>query len=147
MSEFISSTLKNTETVVNKLDSNLNIVVSHFISVIQSQVVDLFKFLIDKNVIQISIGLLLATQIKKINDILQTVIISPIVNRVTFGNLEKLEDWKIDLLGIEIKIGLLMSGLIDFMLVILIVYYIWKLTLITDHKIIFDFFESFKPKI
>jgi large-conductance mechanosensitive channel len=147
MSEYISSAIKNTEKVVNTIDNKFNIGVFHFVNLIQSQIVGLIKFLIEKNIIQMGIGLLLAAQVGHITKMLQDVIISPIVNRLTFGHVKKLEDLKHEMFGIEFKTGSLLVTLINLIFVIVLVYYIWKLTQLEDFKFISDFFEGLKPKL
>jgi len=143
MSGIISSTEKIVENVENKFNKG----VIYIIDGINSQISGIINFLLEKNIIQVGLGLIIASQITKITNALQNVIISPIIDRISVGEIKKLEDWKINLLGMELKIGLLLSTIINFILIIIIVYYIWRLSKMSNLNFINDFLESIKPKI
>ena len=65
---------------------------------------------------------------------------------VSFGQVKKLEDFKIEIFGIEFKLGLLIINLLDFVFVVIIVYYIWKISTLKNFDFIQKFLDAAKPK-
>jgi large-conductance mechanosensitive channel len=116
------------------------------LDVARNNLVGIMTFLFEKKLIQTAIGLIIATQIGKFTNVLTGVIISPIMQVVSFGQVKKLEDFKIEIFGIEFKLGLLIINLLDFVFVVIIVYYIWKISTLKNFDFIQNFLDAAKPK-
>lgn len=138
--------------IINKIDNisenlqnNFNKVVNTIFNILIYQSADLLKFLFEKNIVQMAIGLLIASEVGSITKVLTETIISPIINKVLINRKGKLEDFKYYILGIEFKIGLLIIQIIKASLVLIIVYFIWKLSQIQNFESIQQFFKDVKP--
>jgi large-conductance mechanosensitive channel len=123
-----------------------NKVIDNILDVARNNLVGVMTFLFEKKLIQTAIGLIIATQIGKFTNILSEVIISPIMQIITFGQVKKLEDFKINIFGIEFKLGLLIINLLDFVFVVIIVYYIWRISRLKNFDFIQTFLDTAKAK-
>ncbi len=139
------------EQIVNsgsKLVSNsgdkLIVLTIMILDFLKNNVSGILTFLFEKNIIQTMVGLIIASQVSKVTNVLSEVIISPTIQVISFGEFSKLEDFKIQLFGIEFKIGLLIITLINFLIVLIIVYYIWKLSRVENYKFLTDILENAK---
>jgi large-conductance mechanosensitive channel len=123
-----------------------NKVIDNILDVARNNLVGVMTFLFEKKLIQTAIGLIIATQIGKFTNVLSEVIISPIMQIITFGQVKKLEDFKINIFGIEFKLGLLIINLLDFVFVVIIVYYIWRISRLKNFDFIQTFLDTAKAK-
>jgi large-conductance mechanosensitive channel len=73
------------------------------------------------------------------------IILTPIIQRFTGNKTTKLEEVKISILGVNLQIGLFLSKLINFIIILIIVYYIWKLSTLPNFNIIKKGLDSVKP--
>jgi large-conductance mechanosensitive channel len=104
----------------------------------------IFKFLFNRDIITTGIGIIIGTNISGLASVFTDVIISPLVSAVSSGYVKDLESMSFKILGIEFKIGLLLKKIIDFLTMIIVVYYIWKLTQITDISSVIDNMKKLK---
>lgn len=91
------------------------------------------KFLIEKNVLQVFIGFVIATNVTKITNSLVDVILTPLITIITFGKINNIKTFSFKILGVEFKIGLFISVIIDVILMLLIVFFVWRLSTTTDY--------------
>ena len=89
---------------------------------------DLINFLISRNVLTTAIGIMMATQISALTTTLSEAIITPILNALLGTKVKDLETYEFTILSIKFKLGLLISKLISFTLVVFVIYNIWKLS-------------------
>jgi large-conductance mechanosensitive channel len=127
---------------INKIIKNLKYNVLDFVLIILNflrlNLVGFLNFLFNKNIIQTSIGIIVASQIGRLTNLFVDTILNPVVDRITGGSIKKHEDLTITLLDVKIKIGLIISTLINFLLIIFIVYNIWKISQYSN----FDFINN-----
>lgn len=93
------------------------------------------NFLKEKKIIESAIGYILATSI---NNFVKTgiiVFIDPIVNKIAGKDQQ---EKKINILGIEIEIGKFIIELIDFIIIILLIYIITKHIMKSDKQTKFN---------
>jgi large-conductance mechanosensitive channel len=127
----INKIIKNTE-------NNIVDVILIILNFLKLNLAGFLKFLFDKNIIQSSIGIIIASQIAKLTNLFVDTVFNPIVNRITGGTIKKYEDLTITIFDINIKIGLIMSTVINFLLIVFIIYNIWKISQYTN----FDFITN-----
>jgi len=84
-------------------------------------------FLSENNMVQTGIAFLFGIQISALINSLMTDIISPILARLLGTDKQKLEDLKLNILGIHFAVGDFLLQFINFMLILLIVYQLLKL--------------------
>ncbi len=90
------------------------------------------NFLKGTNIIQVGVAFIVATNVNNIINIFINSILNPIINRI-FGsegndkNQKELKDKTITILGIKFGIGAFISGLIQFLIILYIVYMISKM--------------------
>ena len=89
---------------------------------------DLINFLISRNVLTTAIGIMMATQISSLTTTLSEAIITPILNALLGTKVKDLETYEFTIFTIKFKVGLLISKLISFSLVVFVIYNIWKLS-------------------
>jgi large conductance mechanosensitive channel len=116
------------ENLVGKTSEKFGQIIIYLLDFLKNNLVGFLKFLFDKSIIQTGIGIIIATQISKITDIFVSTIINPIVNKMTMGAVNDVNKWEVTFFDINIKIGVIVSAIINFLSVAFIVYYIWKLS-------------------
>ena len=88
----------------------------------------LLNFIISRNVLTTAIGIMMATQISSLTTTISEAIITPLLNGLLGNKVKDLETYEFTILSIKFKLGLLLSKLISFTLVIFVIYNIWKLS-------------------
>lgn len=109
-------------TGINKINDSL----ATLLNLLISQSESFITFLIKQNILQIGIGLLIALQLTNLTKIITEHLISPIVAKISIIPQKKLEDYKIKILGTEIKAGIIIQNLINFALIIIIIWLIYE---------------------
>ena len=138
MANKIVETAKNISTSANdKVISIFN----YLINIIKDQSEDFLRFLFKQNLIQLGIGLLVATQLSAFTTNITTNILSPIINSLSTGSQKNLADYTITIFGITFKIGNVIVGIINLILMIIVIYFLYQLTKITN----FDFINKLLP--
>lgn len=130
--------------LVSESSDKLIIVTIMLLDFLKNNVTGILTFLFEKNIIQTMVGLIIASQVSKVTNVLSDVIISPTIQVISFGEFSKLEDFKIHLFGVEFKIGLLIITLVNLLIVLIIVYYIWKLSRVENYKFLTDILDNAK---
>jgi large-conductance mechanosensitive channel len=123
----INGTVQLTQGSIDALDKLLY----SLVNVSSNETQGFFDFLFKHDIVNIGIGLILASQIGAIVRIISEEIISPIINKISINQTKKLQDYKLTVLGIEFKLGTIINTIINFMLMLLIVYYIYKLIIVS----------------
>ena len=142
----ISSGIKKVENLANFTEHHFNSGVTSVIDVVKENIEDMLKFILNRNIVQMGVGLIIASNVGKITTSVTDFIISPIVNRFTNGQIKDVEKYTIEIAGIEFKVGALMLNIINFILTIIVLYYIWRLTQLTSFDFIKDLLEGIKPQ-
>jgi large-conductance mechanosensitive channel len=128
----VNGTVKLTQGSIDALDKLIYSLVN--ISANESE--GFFNFLFKHDIVNIGIGLILASQLGNIVKIISEELVAPIINKITVSQTKKLEDYKITVLGMEFKIGNILIVIINFMLMLLIIYYIYKLIMVSKEDFI-----------
>jgi large-conductance mechanosensitive channel len=126
---------------------NIQILLILIIDFLKSNLAGFIKFLFDKSIIQTGIGIIIATQISKLTNLFVESIINPIVNRVSLGTVDNINQWELSIFDITLKIGLIISGVINFLSITVIVYYIWKFSLHSNFEFINNLLEETKDSV
>jgi large-conductance mechanosensitive channel len=92
-------------------------------------------FLLDRNILSVGIGLIIATQLSKISNSFIESIVSPIINKVIGSNTDTLKEYRIEIFGIKFEIGNLLINIINLIFIIFLIYFIWRFSFIFDKKI------------
>lgn len=147
MSDIIKDTIELSQNIASEASEKVNLVTYNTIDFIQSQLNDFITFLVERKIIEMSIGFILATQINKITTIIMELFINPIINRLSFGKTKKLRDLELDLFEMNFKIGIILENIINLFIILIIIFYIWKLTKNTDLSVINNTLDKLKPKL
>jgi large-conductance mechanosensitive channel len=102
------------------------------INIIKNEVERFIEFIIlDKKIITVAIGFIIATQTNNIATLLIDNYLSPVIYKIityfTKKPIKQLEDYKKTYLGIEFKIGMLIINLSRFIIILVILYYLCQL--------------------
>ena len=92
---------------------------------INEEVVGFINFLLEKNVFQTGLAFVLATQVNQIFLKFANNIITPIVDKVIE---EKARTQTTNIFGVEFKTGEFSLGILNFVLVLLFLYYMYKVS-------------------
>ena len=109
-------------TGINKINDSL----ATFLNLLITQSESFITFLIKQNILQVGIGLLIALQLTNLTKVITDQLISPIVAKISIIPQKKLEDYKISILGTEIKAGIILQNLINFALIIIVIWIIYE---------------------
>ena len=107
---------------------------------------DFIRFLLNKNIIYMAIGILISNQVVILTKTITDSIIGPILKKISFAQNE-LNNMKYNRLGIEFKMGQIISNLITFFMVLTIVFYIWNLTNATNLNFIDEFLNTIETNL
>jgi large-conductance mechanosensitive channel len=108
--------------------------IASFFGLIRNQLSDFIKFLIEKNIVQMAIGVLIATQVSRLVDNISDLIITPISKKVIPEQDSTKNDLKKNIFNIEFHYGKLIIAFLQFLMIIVFVYFIWKLTKVTKFE-------------
>jgi len=136
-----------TKDIVNLSQDKIKNTLIIFLNFVKNNLSGFLKFLFDKNIVQTSVGIIIASQIGKITNIIVESLINPIVKRLSVGTIDNINDWELNLFDINIKIGLILYTIINFLLVAIVVYHIWKLSQNTNFDYIKDTIDNIKDNI
>lgn len=139
--------VEKTKDIVDLTHQKASDCIIAIINFLKNNLAGFLKFLFDRNIIQTGVGIIIATQIGKLTNVLVEAFINPIVKRLSVGTFDELTDWELTFFDIKIKIGLILSTIINFLLVTIVVYYIWKLSQNTNFDFIKEFLEDSKENI
>ena len=124
----------NYDQIQNKINNNIIYIFKLIIIFFNKNYNGFINFIIQKNIIQLIIGLIIAIQISRFTDVFNTLILVPIFNYINTKNINNYS-FTSNILGIEIKYGKLLIAFIELFISLIIIYLIWYLTRITN----FDF--------
>ena len=98
---------------------------SAILKTVNEEIVGFIHFLLEKNVFQTGLAFVLATQVNQIFLKFANNIINPIVDKVVKEDVRKQTT---NLFGIEFKTGEFSLGIINFILVLFFLYYMYKIS-------------------
>jgi len=132
MMDFINNALVSLRSLLNFIINEVQIVIIAILQFIINFSADNLKsfiqFIFDKNIIQMCIGIIVATQIGTLSNVFNDIIIKPILEKSSIVNNEKIENIKYSLLGIEFRIGTLLITIIKLLVTFMIVFIIYKIS-------------------
>ena len=82
-------------------------------------------FLIKTNVAHLIIAFIVGSYVTKLSSNITTVIITPIVSKLTGNNIKNIESFEINIFGVSFKIGKLLYMIFDFLLMMIIIFLIF----------------------
>lgn len=96
---------------------------------ITNEFADFMTFLLERNIFQTGVAFIIATQVNKFMLDIMNSLISPIVSKTLDANSKsKIENKTIKFFGIEFRIGVLIMSVINFLVMMLLIFYIYKLS-------------------
>lgn len=134
----VNKVVDTAEAVINKADETLTNTIAIIVTFIVKQSSKLLKFLVDKNVVSAGIAIIVGTQIGKITGAFVDNLLGPFINLIIPSDTKHLEQYEIEFYGAHFKVGLFISNLIQFLLNMTIVYYVFQITQISSGN--FDMF-------
>lgn len=88
---------------------------------------DFINFLTKRDVLDVGVAFVISTQITLLSSVFIDSIVSPCINAMTGGNEEKLDNMVVPILGVDIEIGKFLSAILKFIIVMLFIFYLFKL--------------------
>jgi large-conductance mechanosensitive channel len=88
---------------------------------------EFIDFINERQVISIGLGLIIASQLAILTQTITTSLINPIVNKILGDNTKQLSELTINIFGIEIFVGKIISQFINLLLILILLFYIWKI--------------------
>ena len=93
--------------------------------VLKEELKGFLQFLLDRNIFQSGISFLIATQVNSLAKNIIESIVTPILERVLD---KKIRNQDTEVFGIKFKTGQLILNLINFMIVMFFIYYLYRIT-------------------
>jgi len=107
--------------------------------VLKEELKGFLQFLLDKNIFQSGISFLIATQVNGLTKNIIDSIVTPVLEKVLD---EKIRNQDTEVFGIKFKTGQLILSIINFLIVMFFIYYLYKIT--KPEGVIQSFVNSFK---
>jgi len=126
----IGSTVLNTGTKIGSTVLTTGKQVGH--TLYDSAFKNFITFIKKKDILQLGIAFIISININNLSTTLIDNFIAPIINRLfgpETGNDKPFKDRKMVILGINFGIGKIVSGLLEFILVLYVVYIIYSVTM------------------
>jgi large-conductance mechanosensitive channel len=130
--ESVNKIIDVTESTVKSVDKITYNTVTIIVTFLVSQSKAILKFLIEKNVVSAGIAIVVGTQVGRITGAFVENLLSPFINLIIGGETKNLEDFKIEVMTVQFKVGMFLSQLIQFIITMSMVYYVFKLTQISN---------------
>ena len=112
------------------------ILINDIQNTVRSHTENFIHFLVDKKVMTIGIGLILASQLSVFVNNITTSLVNPIIHRfIQKDQTEKLDQMKFEWYGIQFEIGKLISGIINFIFILLALYFIYRIEVKLTEKV------------
>jgi large-conductance mechanosensitive channel len=86
------------------------------------------NFLVGKNVLELGLAFIVSSNINRVASDFIDNIVSPVINKISSSEEEKLKDAKISIFGIKFEIGNFLMSLLKFIITMIVIYYVFKLT-------------------
>ena len=134
----INNAVDKTASVVKHVDNKLTNTIAIIVTFLITQSKKILKFLIDRNVVSAGIAIIVGTQIGRITTAFVEYLLSPFINLILAGETKKLEDYEIEIYGVHFRIGLFISSLIQFIINMSMVYYVFQVAQFSSEN-----FDSF----
>ena len=112
---------------------------SQVLKTFNEELVGFINFLMEKNIFQTGIAFIIATQVNKVFLDFIANMVQPVVSNVVNKDIEK---QKTNLAGIEFNTGAFSMTVLNFLIVMLFLYYIYKISASSK-----SFLESFVDKV
>ena len=144
MSNQKPSVLQMSENAINYVGNRTKAVTYSLFDFIKTNLEGFLGFLLDRNILSVGIGLIVATQVNKITTMFVESVISPILNRIMGTNTDKFKDYRVEVFGIKFELGNLIIQFINMILTLFIIYLIWRISLLPNFKSIVDKFNIIK---
>lgn len=141
--QLLKNTVNITKNTVEYTKDKVSIVTSAVYNTFSNQVSDLFKFFFERNIIQTAVGLIIASQISNIAKVISDSIIKPLFDKFVLNKNKNFDQIQYKFLGIEFKLGNLILELIKLLMIILMMYLLWKGSQIQN----FDFIKTTVEKL
>jgi large-conductance mechanosensitive channel len=90
------------------------------------------------------IGIIIATQISNLTTSFNNNIIQPIIEKSSILWNNKLENYKYNILGVEFKLGKIIIDLIKCLIILVCIYFIWKISISTNLDYITKYLNNLK---
>ncbi len=128
----VQNVINTTESVVNQVDTSFTKYIMIIVTFVVYQSKKILKFLIDKNVVSAGIAIIVGTQISKITGAFVDNLLGPFINLILAGKTKNFEDYEIEIFTVHFKVGLFLSNLIQFLINMSLVYYIFQISQVSN---------------
>jgi large conductance mechanosensitive channel len=100
---------------------------------------DFFNFLLEKNIFQTGVSIIIASQVSKLMFDTMNSLVAPVISKTIDS---KIETKTAKVFGIEFKIGAFIMSLINFLIIMLLIYYLFRISKAGN-----GFIQNFTSKI
>lgn len=115
--------MTNIVSTIYYINSVIQTVFLSLVENFNSNAKDFISFLSANNIVSVCLGLIFATQITNLNNMLINEIITPIMLKIT--DKQKISDYKHTILGIEFNTGKIIMNMFNIFFIILFVYILY----------------------
>ena len=110
------------ENTIENLYNRIKYISIIIINLIVDNGLDFINFMLTNKIAQLSLGILLGTQISTLISSINNNFITPLLESISPYVSFNISNWKYNIAGIDFKIGLLFGSIFQFMFVIFLIY-------------------------
>ena len=107
--------------IIMKILSKIVIIIIYILNILKNNYQGFLQFLIDKNILQLAIGIILGTQVSRFTNTINNIILKPLIEYIDSRNTD-FNKYSYNLFGINIKYGELLLSFIELITSLIIIY-------------------------
>lgn len=118
-----------------------------FLEAFRNNTSEFFQFIFERNIIFTAVGFIASTQISKLVTSFVEIFVDPIIKRLSAGTINSLKDLEVTIFDVNLKIGLFIDTLFNFIITFLIVYQIYAFSKNPDASGIVNWLRKAENKV
>jgi large-conductance mechanosensitive channel len=122
--ENLSDSIDNTILLVNTGVASSIVFTKNLLS---NVIYEFYDFLSSRNILELGLAFIISTNINRLSNDFIDNIVSPVIKRLTGSEEDKLKDVKLDIFGINFEIGNFIMSVLKFIIMMMILYYLFKI--------------------
>lgn len=147
MATYINEGNAYANNLIEIIKSKLILIILIILNFLKENYNSFITFILDKNIMKVVISIFIGTQISTLASAINNEIINPIIERIFKKNNSAVNVYTFDIFGINFAYGKLIMILIQIFFSFIVIYFIWKITSITDLSPINSFLNKITTSI
>jgi large-conductance mechanosensitive channel len=111
---------------INRLNEVPSALIKSGVNYVATEQEAFIKFIIDSNLLTMAIGLIFAANLTLFIGVLTEFVFAPIIQKISSGKIKDVDKFTVNILGIDFKVGMILKGLINLLIIIIFIYYVYR---------------------